>query len=259
MSSAMIATLVPRPVVITSSKPTNRADRIIPSHPAKAFLPSSKAPILRTCPRASSAEQATSSSEASSDISKAVALLQKASTDSSVPPRVLFQALRTLEQAKLPTEEWPGIIGGSPGGRRWRLVFTSGTKEVQKAMKSAGQEGTGKYFPLTAVQRWDATVGQIENGIFLGHVAALTFSGPYAMKGKKLSFDFDTLKLKLGPWTLPFNLKAKITDYSSPPPKDPFFLFFYVSEDLIAARGRGGGIAFWARTTPAWELENGIN
>ncbi len=124
-------------------------------------------------------------------------------------------------------------------------------------MKKAGQ-GSGKYFPLTAVQRWDATIGQIENGIFLGHVAALTFSGPYAMKGKKLSFDFDTLKLKLGPWTLPINLKKKITDYTSPPPKDPFFLFFYVSDDVIAARGRGGGIAFWARTTPAWELENGV-
>jgi hypothetical protein len=184
-------------------------------------------------------------------------VLKQASIDYSAPPSAVFNALRNLEQAKLPTEDWPAIIGGTASpGRRWRLIFTSGTKDVQKAMKSAGQ-GSGKYFPLTAVQRWDSTTSQIENGIFLGHVAALTFSGPYAMKGKKLSFDFDTLKLKLGPLTVPIKLKDKITDYSSPP-KDPFFLFFYVSDDLIAARGRGGGIAFWARTTPAWELENGV-
>jgi hypothetical protein len=241
----------PRPLAITS---TNRI-----SH---QHLPiSNKAPTLKrtTCnPRASSAEQTTSSQASNSDTTQAVALLRQASTDTSVAPAAVFQALRELEKAKLSTEEWPEIIGGTTSpGKRWRLVFTSGTKDVQKAMKKAGQ-GSGKYFPLTAVQRWDATIGQIENGIFLGHVAALTFSGPYAMKGKKLSFDFDTLKLKLGPWTLPINLKKKITDYTSPPPKDPFFLFFYVSDDVIAARGRGGGIAFWARTTPAWELENGV-
>jgi len=251
-----MAACTPRPLAITSIKPQNHSRSVAIQHlPAKAFLPLTKAPILRTCTRASSAEQA-SSSEAS-DTTQAVAILRQASTEYSVPPSTVFQALRSLEQAKLPTEEWPTIIGGTASpGRRWRLIFTSGTKEVQKAMKSAGQGG-GKYFPLTAVQRWDSTIGQIENGIFLGHVAALTFSGPYAMKGKKLTFDFDTLKLKLGPWTLPINLKQKITEYTSPP-KDPFFLFFYVSDDLVAARGRGGGIAFWARTTPAWELENGV-
>lgn len=40
--------------------------------------------------------------------------------------------------------------------------------------------------------------------------------------------------------------------------KDPFFVFFYVDSGLICARGRGGGIAVWARTTPQWELEAGV-
>ena len=39
---------------------------------------------------------------------------------------------------------------------------------------------------------------------------------------------------------------------------DPFFVFFYVDESIIAARGRGGGIAIWARTTPGWELSSGV-
>lgn len=39
---------------------------------------------------------------------------------------------------------------------------------------------------------------------------------------------------------------------------DPFFSFFWMSDDFIAARGRSGGIAVWARTTPQWELEKGV-
>ena len=38
----------------------------------------------------------------------------------------------------------------------------------------------------------------------------------------------------------------------------PFFVFFYVDDEVCAARGRGGGVAFWARTTPAWELQAGV-
>lgn len=235
----------------TTIQPVNHLPRILP-RPCLA-----KVPAKRSNTFISAAQQTTP--ETSDDVSSAIFTLHLASSGASgsVPPPKVFNALRSLEQAKLPTENWPEIIGGaSSPGRRWRLVFTSGTKEVQKAMKGVGQ-GSGKYFPLTAVQRWDASQGQIENGIFLGHLAALTFTGPYAMKGKRLSFDFDTLAIRFGPKKFSFKLKDKITNYV-PGPKDPFFLFFYVSDDLVAARGRGGGVAFWARTTPAWELENGV-
>jgi hypothetical protein len=48
-----------------------------------------------------------------------------------------------------PWEDWGSIIGGTaPPGNRWRLVFTSGTKQVQDALKGAGKGG-GSYFPLT--------------------------------------------------------------------------------------------------------------
>lgn len=38
----------------------------------------------------------------------------------------------------------------------------------------------------------------------------------------------------------------------------PFFLFFYVDEEIACARGKGGGYAVWQRTTPEWDLKAGI-
>lgn len=39
---------------------------------------------------------------------------------------------------------------------------------------------------MTAVQRWDASKREIENGIFFGHLASLTFKGPYSFEGVSL-------------------------------------------------------------------------
>ena len=39
-----------------------------------------------------------------------------------------------------------------------------------------GGQGGGTYFPLTAVQRWDSATMQIENGVYLGQIAALTLA-----------------------------------------------------------------------------------
>lgn len=41
--------------------------------------------------------------------------------------------------------------------------------------------------------------------------------------------------------------------------KSPFFLFSYVDDEVAVARGRGGGLAFWARTTPVWEMTAGVD
>lgn len=192
-------------------------------------------------------------------VQTAITTLHKAAKDKSVPPVEVFKAMREVEKAKVPVEDsWATLLGGtSSPGNRWRLVFTSGTKEVQQALKGLGPGG-GKYFPITAAQRWDASKNEIENGIYLGHLAALTFKGPYKMSGKKLQFDFDTLTLKLGPsFSLP--LKARINpEMYAPDPKGPFFLFAYIDDKICIARGRGGGIAMWARTSPEWELKNGL-
>lgn len=123
--------------------------------------------------------------------------------------RDVFEAMRAVEGAKLlpKGDEWRELLagGGSPG-KRWRLVFTADTKAVQRAMR--GGAGSGSYFPITAVQRWDLETSEIENGIFLGHVAAMTFKGPFSMKpgAKILAFDFTSLTFKVGPFRPRFSL-----------------------------------------------------
>lgn len=44
-------------------------------------------------------------------------------------------------------------------------------------------------------------------GVFLGTVASLTFNGPYAMKGRQLSFDVRQMNLMLGPLAFTIPLK----------------------------------------------------
>ena len=39
----------------------------------------------------------------------------------------------------------------------------------------------------------------------------------------------------------------------------PFFMFYYADDEVIAAVGRGGGAAFWKATTPAWDLQAGVD
>lgn len=189
-------------------------------------------------------------------VSSAADLVKRAAKDSSVPPKQVFKALRTLEAAKLQPADWNATIGGPPA-RRWRLVFVAGAKTVTAANKGKS-EGGGFYFPLAGCQRYDASTGDYQNGIFLGRLAALTFDGTYVVQGKILAFNIDTLNLRIGGWKTSFPLKTRRQGSWKREKGDPFFSFFWMSDDFIAARGRSGGIAVWARTTPQWELEKGV-
>lgn len=82
-------------------------------------------------------------------VSSAADLVKRAAKDSSVPPKQVFKALRTLEAAKLQPADWDATIGGPPA-RRWRLVFVAGAKTVTAANKGKS-EGGGFYFPLAGV------------------------------------------------------------------------------------------------------------
>lgn len=67
---------------------------------------------------------------------------------------------------------------------------------------------------------------------------------------------------------MPASLPHRVSDHlaSSPPPphthsdrkKLPFFLYIYVDQDIVVARGRSGGLALWARTQPDWEATSGV-
>lgn len=186
--------------------------------------------------------------------SKSVPLLKQAARDKSVGAKDLALALIDLEKESkskagtpAPDETWLKTMGGTASpGKMWRLVFTSnGKMDPAKA--------SGSYFPIPARQRFDAQAMEIENGVFFGPIGYLTFTGPFSFKSRRLSFLFHTLTLKLGP--LPefkFNImpekdKGRKPGEGAEGRKDPFFVWLYADEEVIAGRGRGGGVAFWEK------------
>lgn len=75
-----------------------------------------------------------------------VSTLKRAASNRLVPAQQVFESLMALERCAKQHNTadvvgtWNEVIGGvaSPG-RRWQLVFTSGTKQVQQALKKNGQ------------------------------------------------------------------------------------------------------------------------
>jgi hypothetical protein len=190
-------------------------------------------------------------------VAYALSALRAAGDTALVPPPAVCAAMRAMEKAKLPAEGLSdALVGPAPATpRRWRLVFTSSSSDVKSDV------GGGRYFPVTAVQSWDAAAGSIVNGVYIGHLAALQFSGPCRLTGKRLEFDFDTLCLKLLGGVARFKLKP--AGYALPAKGTreagalPFFLFAHADDDVVVARGRSGGVALWARAAPSWEITHG--
>lgn len=98
--------------------------------------------------------------------------------------------------------------------------------------------------------------GTITNQVQFGSVR-LRFTGPARYLGKKnlLAFDFTQIAVDGFGKTL-FQTgfrggQAKAAQFEQMPiAKLPFFAFFSVTPDWIAARGRGGGLALWIRAVP---------
>jgi hypothetical protein len=186
----------------------------------------------------------------------AVKVLKEAAVTRRVKPEEVAAAIDALEKAKLDSSQWPDVVGGSgPSGNIWRLIFTATPPKKGEKVKF----GQG-YFPLVGAQRWVAETGRIQNGIFLGHLGALMFAGPYSWKQRQMNFDFNQLQLKLGPKIFTYNIKPGQfgTKEEASKKAGPFFLFAYADEAIIVARGRGGGVAMWSRLTSSDEAALGI-
>ncbi len=139
----------------------------------------------------------------------------------------------------------------------WRLRFTASKKP---AFKAGQPSGSGFYIPGLAVatlafSRSDDTADllTIQNQLRVGPLK-LRFTGPAKFLPKKnlLAFDFVRLQVLVGSLpvvNLPLPGKAAKTEnfLATPVGKLPFFAFFAAQADYVAARGRGGGLALWAR------------
>ena len=166
----------------------------------------------------------------------------------------LLQAEKSAKQERL-TYPFESLLG------KWQLCFATGTK---KAKEHGGIVlGKGLYVPkfikihvsFDATLEQDSDRGEICNQVELGQLL-LKLTGPVQYTGKKnlLAFDFNQMLISLF-GRLVYNRpirsgKVQTEDfYNQPIAQLPFFAFFLVTENFIAARGRGGGLAFWIRET----------
>lgn len=143
---------------------------------------------------------------------------------------------------------------------QWRLCFATGTRKVKQ--RGGIVLGKGFYLPkftrahisFSANLEQVSERGEIGNQVQLGPVL-LKLVGPSRYLGKKnlLAFDFNQMQVSLFDRTVYSGQirggKVQAQDfYNQPIAKLPFFAFFLVTQDLIAARGRGGGLALWIRS-----------
>lgn len=180
-----------------------------------------------------------------------MATLKQAALSPEVPPKEVFQALRDVQKAKLPSDDWEPKLAC---GNYWRLVFTADAKAVRANLKNEN-EGSGKYFPILAANQFSPD-GKFINGVYLPHVAALQFEGPYEWNKGMTPFTFDNIKFKVGPFKIgPFNIPPQ----GEKDGKKPFFRILYVDEDILCALGKSGGIALWSKAPKTLEMEKGLN
>jgi len=150
--------------------------------------------------------------------------------DNNRPPvSQLLEFLLSKEKNNKKTKEnltFEALVG------TWRLYFITGT---QKAKKRAG------------------IVLGISNQIVLGAVK-LSVSGPvkFFPKTRLLAFDFTRLNLTLFNRSLysGFIRNGQVSEanfYQESIKKQAFFAYFLITETMIAARGRGGGLALWVK------------
>lgn len=170
----------------------------------------------------------------------------------------LLQAEKATKQQRL-TYSLESLLGD------WRLCFTA---PRSAHLKSGTAQGKGFYLPQIApaqisfslpASTTSESASQLEIGNQI-HFGSLLFklTGPAQYLGKKnlLAFDFTQMQLALFGRTVYSGEfrggKATAKNFSTQSfAQLPFFAFFCVTEDLIAARGRGGGLALWVRQTKA--------
>lgn len=147
----------------------------------------------------------------------------------------------------------------------WRLCFITGTK---KTRKQAGIVlGAGRYIAnwvkiylsYSADEQSNSqtepsfTRGRVQNLVQLGGLK-LSLSGPVKfLLGKGIiAFDFTHLTIRFFGAKLyeGYIRNGKATEekfYEESVKKQAFFAYFLINNQVIAARGRGGGLAIWGK------------
>ncbi|XP_074569355.1 uncharacterized protein LOC141825992 [Curcuma longa] len=223
------------PLLQTKLRPFSRS--LVPRLPApSAALPHRRVlPPLAAAPEIGAVEEDAPLLEEESGVAASVEVLKEAAKTRKVPPVQVLTALASIKKRKAEPSSFLETLGGTESpGRTWMLIFTA-----------QGKLDKGRYFPITAVQRFDAAAKRIENGVYLGPAGSLTFEGKFSWKSRILAFIFLNVRIKVGPFG-PLQIDLEQTE-REPTTKDPFFIWFYIDEEIAVAQGRGGGIAYWCR------------
>ncbi len=143
----------------------------------------------------------------------------------------LFATEKSAKKAKV------RVTDDSIRGTRWRLILAAGQKGLFKDL----------YFPVHVEATWGE---RFVNSVYLGP-GKFVIEGParWVEKTSTLEFTFCDATATLGPlkWEGKDLDKEGSTLEGRTAKKLPFFKFFYVTDELAAARGRSGGLALWYR------------
>lgn len=139
----------------------------------------------------------------------------------------------------------------------WQLCFATGTRKMRRGGIALSK---GFYMPRLVQGQIGFAASPDPNGLQISNqlqLGALRFrvTGPakYLNKKNLLAFDFTQMELSvLGRSIYRGGFRggqAQAAAFEQQPiAKLPFFSFFLITTDFIAARGRGGGLAIWRKT-----------
>lgn len=168
------------------------------------------------------------------------------------------------------------LAGGGSPGRRWRLIYSADKAAVVAARRrgnrnAAGGGAAGGRLPsaqellpwkdglyldryVSAVQRFDASLWENENGVFalLGSdVLQFRVQGPFKWPQPErraiCAFRPTVASLRLFGFSKEFPLDHQAPFQEAPLSQLPFFKFVHVDDTVAVAIGRSGGAALWAR------------
>ena len=140
----------------------------------------------------------------------------------------------------------------------WNLRFITGTRKTRK--RAGIILGAGRYIPRFIKIQIQYTAedlasnkGQVINSVKLSFLQ-ISLTGPikFIPQQRILAFDFIYLKLSVGRFNLyqgyvKNDLQRNSDFYQQKLKNQAFFKYFLIEDNLIAARGKGGGLALWGR------------
>ena len=180
-------------------------------------------------------------------------------TRTALSAHVLLGSWRLYFTANKKSRLRSGAIEGKgqylPGLIKAHLTFSQPTEESESA-HSQEQLETNRHENETSPTRL-AIANQLQMG---GVTLRLTGPAKYLNRKHLLAFDFTQMEVRLLGLTLYCGgfpgRRSKTESFDEQAiAKLPFFAFFAATDSLLAARGRGGGLALWVRDRDAEKKE----